>query len=302
MDVSVIMVNYNTIKYLVNAIDSVFEKTKDIVFEIIVVDNNSSDNSKCILQERYGNNVTYLALPENVGFGRANNAAAEIAKGKNLFLLNPDTILINNAIKILVDYLDSHEQVAVCGGNLFDEDYKPIHSFRRTLSPVFDEINKLFHGFPEKVIYGKNRMFNHTKKPMEVKYITGADMMIRRSIFDMTNGFDKEFFMYYEESELAYRIHKLKYKIISIPDAHIIHLTGKSISSNLDRVKRVLTARRLFLFKTQNKMTAIIANSIFFINVFLHFIIFSIINNTEKVNLWSFILKEIFNSSTPPPQ
>lgn len=263
MDVSVIIVNYNTINYLVNAIDSIFAKASDIEFEIIVADNNSSDNSKHILQEKYEDTITYLALPENVGFGQANNAAAKIAKGRNLFLLNPDTILMNNAIKILSDYLDCHEQVAVCGGNLYDEDYKPIHSYRRTLSPVFEELNCLFLGFMGKIIYGKNSEFNHTKWPIEVGYITGADMMIRRSIFDMANGFDKDFFMYYEEPELAYRIHKLKYKIISIPDARIIHLAGKSISSDLNRLKRILTARSLFLLKTQNNITKITADSIF---------------------------------------
>jgi GT2 family glycosyltransferase len=301
MDVSIIIVNYNTVKYLINAIDSIFEKTRDIDFEIIVVDNNSSDNSKYILQERYGNKITYLALPENIGFGRANNAAAEIAKGRNLFLLNPDTVLINNAIKILSDYFDCHEQVAVCGGNLYDENYRPIHSFRRTLSPIFDELNKLLFCFPDKIFYGENNVFNHTKKPLEVAYITGADMMVRKKLFDSQGGFDTEFFMYFEESELSYRLHKLKYKIVSIPDAHIIHLEGKSFSSNLDRTKRILTSRRLFLFKTQNNVTSSVADSVFFINAFLHLIIFSIIRNTEKVSLWSFILKRIFSRSTPPP-
>jgi GT2 family glycosyltransferase len=292
------MVNYNTIKYLVNAIDSVFEKTQDIDFEIIIVDNNSSDNSKHILREKYGNAITYLALSENVGFGQANNRGAKIAKGRNLFLLNPDTILMNNAIKILSDYLDSHEQVAVCGGNLYDENYKPIHSFRRTLSPIFEELNNLFFSFPERVFYGKSSTFNYAEKSIEVGYITGADMMVRRSVFDMTNGFDRDFFMYYEESELAYRIHKLTYKIMSIPDARIVHLVGKSISSDLARAKRILPARRLFLFKTQNKLTAITVNTIFFINAFLHFIFFCIIGDRNKITLWYFILRENF---TPPP-
>jgi GT2 family glycosyltransferase len=293
MDVSVIIVNYNTIKYLVNTIDSLFEKTTDIEFEILVVDNNSSDNSKCILYEKYGDKITYLALPDNVGFGWANNTAAEIAKGRNLFLLNPDTILMNNAVKILSDYLDCHGQVAVCGGNLFDEEYKPIHSFRRTLSPIFDELNKLFLGFPEKIIYRNETMFNHTQKPIEVAYITGADMMIQKEIFDRLGGFDRDFFMYYEESELSYRIHKLNYKIVSIPDAHIIHLERKSFSSNLNRAEKFLAGRRMFLSKTKNSITKIIADGIFFINASLRVMIFSIVRNTEKVTFWLFVLREI---------
>jgi GT2 family glycosyltransferase len=296
MAVSVIIINYNTIKYLVNAIDSVFLKTRDIVFEIIVVDNNSSDNSKSILWERYGDKIIYLGLAENVGFGQANNTAAKIAKGRNLFLLNPDTILMNNAIKILSDYLDENERVAVCGGNLFDETHKPIHSFRRNLSPIFEELNSLFFYFPEKIIYGKSTMFNYTNKPLEVKYITGADMMVRKKIFDDLDGFDKIFFMYFEESELSCRIHKLGYKIISIPDANIIHLEGKSFYSNLDRVKRLLTARRTFLFKTQTNITRIVADSIFFMNAFLRLVFFYITRDTEKIVFWSFVLKETRNN------
>ena len=105
MDVSIIIINYNTISFLIDAVDSIFAKTEGIEYEIIVVDNNSNDNSKTIIMEKYGKKVIYLSLPENIGFGRANNEGAKIAKGRNLFFLNPDTLLLNNATKILSDYL-----------------------------------------------------------------------------------------------------------------------------------------------------------------------------------------------------
>jgi GT2 family glycosyltransferase len=303
LDVSVIIVNYNTIKYLVNAIDSVFEKTRDIEFEIIVVDNNSSDNSKQIIQKKYDNNVTYLSLPENLGFGRANNAAAEIAQGRNLFLLNPDTLLMNNAIKILSDYLDGNEQVAVCGGNLFDEEYAPACSFGRMFLPsIINELSQLAAGFPEKIIYGKNRIFNYTNKALEVAFIIGADMMIKKETFLNLGGFDKDFFMYHEEIELAYRIHKSKYKIMNIPDAHIVHLEGKSISSNTEKKYKKFLARNLYLNKTHSRIAIFVVNKLFLFNSVLRFIFFSIIRNIEKAIFWSSILKEILSNSTPPPQ
>jgi GT2 family glycosyltransferase len=295
MDVSVVIVNYNTIKYVVNAIDSIFEKTEDIDFEIIVVDNNSSDNSEHILQENYGEKIIYLGLSENIGFGRANNKAAEIAKGRNLFLLNPDTLLMNNAVKILSDYLDANESVAVCGGNLFDEKYRPIHSFCRNFAPIFTELNMLFFHIPEKIFYGKNGAFNYTQKPLDVGYITGADMMIRKKLFDKLHGFDENFFMYYEESEMSCRVHKLNYRIVSIPDACIIHLEGKSFSSNLDRIKVSMASRKLFLLKTQNRTRIFIANSLFLINVLSRVIIFSVFRNIEKKKFWSFFLSEMQN-------
>ena len=129
IDVSIILVNYNTIHLLVNALDSLFEKCNDISYEVIVVDNNSSDNSREICKSRYGERVFFLSLLENVGFGRANNEGIKIAKGKNVFLLNPDTILLNNAVKILSEFLDNHINVAICGGNLYTKELEPIHSY-----------------------------------------------------------------------------------------------------------------------------------------------------------------------------
>jgi GT2 family glycosyltransferase len=301
MDVSVIIVNYNTVQYLVNAIDSVFEKTRDIEFEIIVVDNNSSDNSEYILHEKYGNNIIYLALPENVGFGQANNRAAEIAKGRNIFLLNPDTILVNNAIKILSDYLDGHEQVGVCGGNLYDERCQPTDSFGRSYPSIIDELDRLFLGFFKKIIYGTGMVFNYTGKPLKVAFVIGADMMIKKEIFLNLGGFDKDFFMFAEEIELEYRIHTLKYKIMSVPDAQIIHLEGKSMSSNTEKIEKKIMARDLYLYKTHSKFGVSVTNSIFVINTVLRVIFFTIIRDTEKLTLWSFILKRIFSSNGTPP-
>ena len=101
MDVSIIIVNYKTLSLIVNCIRSIIEKTDGISYEIIVVDNNSNDDfSKC-LKDKFGNLVKCVPLQENIGFGRANNEGLKIATGRNIFYLNPDTLLINNAIKIL---------------------------------------------------------------------------------------------------------------------------------------------------------------------------------------------------------
>lgn len=131
MDVSVIIVNYKTLQLLVQAIDSILDKTEDIVYEIIVVDNHSQDDSERVVHERYGNRVTYLLLAENVGFGRANNEGLRIARGRNILFLNPDTILVNNAVRILSDYLDSHPDTGAVGGNLYTADMQPNVSFNR---------------------------------------------------------------------------------------------------------------------------------------------------------------------------
>jgi len=287
MDVSIIIINYNTTKLLINSIDSVFEKTKGIEYEIIVADNNSPDNPKNILNEKYRNRITFLGLSKNIGFGRANNEAAKIAKGKYLFFLNPDTILLNNAVKILSDYLDDNSHVGCCGGNLVDKDKKPILSFFRFFTPsIFEEINYLFLKLPEKLLYGKNTLYNYTNKPLKVNYITGADLMIRKNIFDKLHGFDPDFFMYCEEAELEHRVEKDGYIIVSVPYARIIHLEGKSFSNNVERLKNLYFSREIFLKKTHNQLSIKIIHFLFFIRIKLHLFIYNLFKIKEKSFIW----------------
>lgn len=248
IDVSIIIVNYNTINLLINSIDSILGKTCDVTYEVIVVDNDSQDNSIPILRERYENipNFYIIESGENLGFGRANNKGLEIAKGRNVFFLNSDTLLLNNAIRRLSIYLDNNPDVGVCGGNLFDENMEPVQSFKRVLPSIFTEINNLALGIVYKFWFKPNLYHNFTKRELLVGYITGADMMVRRDVLDKVGYFNPQFFMYYEETELSYRIHKAGYKIVSIPDAQIIHLEGKSFVFKEQREIMVLHGRSVY--------------------------------------------------------
>lgn len=251
MDVSVIIVNYNTLELTKNTIDSVVEKTKDLSYEIILVDNASTDGSAEFFEKEYKNKITFIKNNENLGFGRANNKGIEIAKGKYVFLLNSDTLLINNAIKILFDFMEKHEEVGVCGGNLYTQNLKPTHSYKKILPNIWTELNNYFN-IPEKIILKllkKQKDFNNTNKNIEVGYITGADMLIRKQILNICGNFDKEIFMYYEEVELSYRIKKLGFKIYNIPSAKIIHLEGKSFNFKEERYRRQIQGKYKCFYK-----------------------------------------------------
>lgn len=236
MDVSIIIVNYKTVPLILNCLESVYAKTEGVDFEVIVVDNNSGDGFAEKIQGKYPK-VQCLSLPENIGFGRANNEGLKIAKGRNIFFLNPDTLLLNNAVKVLSDYLDAHPEVGVCGGNLYDEDMKPTHSYRMCLPGIYWELNDLFHGLLDKMRWGKNVQFNHAGKPLKVGYITGADMMVRRKVLEQVGSFSPKFFMYYEETELTFRIKKAGYRVVSVPETEIQHLEGKSTGGKINSVK-----------------------------------------------------------------
>ena len=138
LDVSIIYVNYKTSDLILQSIKSVVEKVTDISYEFIVVDNNTENNLEKKLSEVIPSfiNLKCLYLPENIGFGAANNEGMKHAKGKTIFLLNPDTVLINNAIKILFDFLQKNPDAGACGGNLYNIQNQPSYSFSKIMPGI----------------------------------------------------------------------------------------------------------------------------------------------------------------------
>ncbi len=287
-DVSVIIVNYNTSVLIRDLLVTLEEKTEGISYEVIVVDNDPTDQFAIDLKD-YLDKIIYIPLKENVGFGKANNEGQKVAKGRNIFFLNPDTLLVNNAIKILSDYLDKNEKVGVCGGNLYDKDMNPIHSFIRMLpSPLWD-LNNLLGNLIFNILYGRNIQFNFTEKPISVGYITGADMMVKRSVLNEVGSFDSDFFMYYEETELSYRIKKAGYDIISVPDAEIIHLEGQSISTNDRREALKSVSKKLYYDKTQSMFAYHLSNIFAYINAILRILYSKLKGDKNQIEYWSII-------------
>jgi GT2 family glycosyltransferase len=288
MKVSIIIVNYNTKALLKQCLQSVFEKTQDIEFEVIVVDNASHDGSPQMVREEFPN-VMLIESPENLGFGRANNLGAQYAKGEYLFLLNSDTILLNNAVKILAEFLDNNPKAGICGGNLFDENKKPTLSF--ALLPEFSIIGEFLHFL---LVLRNNKIimyFNTKTHPIPVKCIVGADFMVRNNVFKEVGGFDKDFVMYYEEIELTYRIKKLGYTSFNIPQAQIIHIGGKSSNSE-QKIKWGLQSRNVCYKKTCNSFEIFICNGIFLLTILSRLLLFFIVRNSQKITIWKITLKE----------
>lgn len=231
MDVSIIIVNYNTYKITQACIDSIFEHTKDINFEVIVIDNFSQDESF----ERFStdNRIIYLYQSQNLGFGKANNIGFENSNGKYIFLLNSDTLLKSNAVKEFYDYMENAPSNIACVGSLLkDINNNIIHSYGdfptlwtglRTYS-ILDCLFRILNiKFPPHI---KNNI---------VDYITGADLFIKREIICKYGLFDPDFFMYYEETELQYRYQKNGGVSIIYNVPHIIHLENYSIKKSINK-------------------------------------------------------------------
>lgn len=236
MDVSIIIVNYHSAGMVIDCINSIRAKTEHNTYEVIVVDNASGDGSVELLRQTFPE-ITVIASDVNLGFGKANNLGAAQAQGKYLFMLNPDTILVNDAIGILYGYLEEHPGVGVAGGNLYSPDMTPAHSFCRHFDDLeWEKQNaswlRLIGGKVRNKLSHRARPmqeFNHTDTPEKVAYIFGADMMLPKILFEQVGGFDPDFFMYAEEEELTWRIHSLGYDVVCVPQAKIIHLEGATL-------------------------------------------------------------------------
>lgn len=260
MDVSIIIVNYNTKELTAQCIDSVFEKTFGISFEIIVVDNNSSDGSQSSLSQ--DSRIIFVEAGDNLGFGKANNLGVEKATGKYVFFLNSDTILVNNAIRLFFDYSESihSDSIGAVGCLLENPHGEIVHSFGKFPSGVSVLICFFKAGY--------NRLLNKSPKPVgtiiegneqKVDYVTGADVFVRREVVEKYGAFDPDFFMYYEDTEMQNRWQRNGLCNIIIRGPRIVHLEGCSTNNkknalNERKLYMGLKSQQLYFKKTENKM------------------------------------------------
>ena len=231
MDVSVIMINYNTEELTRNAINSIFACTEGLSYEIILIDNLSPDGSGEKLSREFGEKIVFLQSGGNLGTSKAFNLGLKHAVGKYILWLNSDILFKENFIGKLFAYMEQNSDCGICGGNLLNFEGKPMHSFRRRLPSLKTDRADLsiFRRIGRKLFKRRSEEYNYTNRPLEVGYITGADMMVRREVFDQIGGFDEDIFMYAEECEFTFRMKQnTDYKVISLPDAKMYHLEGAS--------------------------------------------------------------------------
>ena len=253
--VSIILVNYNTAKLTTDCIDSIVLHSKGFQYEIIVVDNASSDESSTVLSN--DNRILYFQNKKNLGFGKANNIGVKHAKGDYLFFLNTDTYLIDNAIKDYIDFLNIHqnEPIGMIGGLLLDIAHNENHSFgpfvdysplskiilRLNRNKWFSRLNKKSHSYILNSIYANGYA--------SVDYICGAGMFISKELFQSLGGFDENFFLYYEEVDLQKRLDKLGLKRIVINSPNIVHLgRGSSEMSKISYGSYKIFESSLFVY------------------------------------------------------
>lgn len=285
IEVSIIIVNYNTAELLDDCIGSVQSKTESVNYEIIVVDNNSEKGSLDHLVEKYPA-VNFIFSEENLGFGCANNLGVINAKGKYLFLLNPDTLLVNNAILILLNFIENNPQVSICGGNLYEKDLTPALSYYEMspLSRYTREWLIIFGLSRPKDCHGDNRV-------RDVRAIIGADLLIRKEIFDTLGGFDPDFFMYFEELHLCDRARKSGHRIVAVPQAQIIHIGGGAAENKNEELHKWSYqehwySKFIYFHKTEGRFKTTLIYCGHILKLKIATLVYSIKKSQEKLDYW----------------
>lgn len=225
-DLSIIIVSWNTQALLHACLASIYAEAPLCDFEVWVVDNDSADGSVAMVTAEFPQ-VNLIASKENLGFAGGNNLALTRCNGRYILLLNPDTLIKPGALQTLVDFLDSHPEAGAAGSMLLNPD-ETLQSCTYPFPTLGRELWRLFH-LDRIRPYGVYHMAEWgTQQSREVEVIQGASLLIRREILDEVGLFDTTYFMYSEEVDLCYRIHKAGWKLFYVPQSRVIHLGGQS--------------------------------------------------------------------------
>lgn len=227
MDVSIIIVNYNTLKLTSECIDSIIRQTKGVTYEIILVDNHSTDGSREYFLS--DSRIRYIYNKENIGFGAANNIGFKASCGNFLFLLNSDTILLNNAVlEFFVCMNQLPFEVGCLGTMLVDVNGWPSLSYGK-FPTANSSLRHLVFGEVFGIDGHDEQYFNYAGTPVEVldvEYITGADIFVRREVAEQFGLFDTAYFLYYEETDMQRRYAKQGIRRCIITSPKIMHIEG----------------------------------------------------------------------------
>jgi len=243
LKLSIIILNYNVRYFLELCISSVQAAISTIDAEIIVVDNNSNDES-CNMIKQLFPEVTLIENKENFGFSKGNNQGVTVAKGEYICILNPDTVVAEDSFEKLLEFASLQENIGIIGCKLIDGTGQFLPESKRNIPTVKVAANKIFGN--SKKYYANHLNQGETGK---VDILVGAFMLLKKEVYQEVNGFDEDYFMFGEDIDLSYRILNLGYDNYYFSDTKIIHFKGESTLKNKYYAKGFYNAMQLFYKK-----------------------------------------------------
>lgn len=255
IQLSVIIVNYNGIQFLENCLNSLKERLKTINYEIIIIDNNSSDNSCVFLKQNFPE-VVLIESKINYGFGKGNNEAVKYAKGKYLLLFNNDTILLDD-ISPAITLLEEEPSIGVIGINMLDKN--------KSYLPVAGTFPNLSNMLRFRKLYDCRKDFvdgNFILESYEVDWLGGSFLLLKKDTYRDINGFDEDYFMYVEDVDFCKKIANKNLKRIFLSNLNYIHFVGFNKQKNSALVK----GYRIYLKKHHNGLMFVMISLMLTIN------------------------------------
>jgi GT2 family glycosyltransferase len=226
--VSVIIVNYNGEKFLDHCLQTLIEKTKNIEYEIILVDNASTDNGTNLVRQKYPQ-VHIIESTTNLGFSAGNNLGVKKCRGDKLLFLNNDTYLLEDSLAILSELMDQRKDIGAAGPRLIFPDGRHQLSCGALPNILVEATDKIRYGFDSGCKSFSSKIHDRIlSSDREVGWVTGACLMVRRDIFERISGFDENMFMYFEDKDLCKRVHATGSKVLFSPRTSVVHLLGGS--------------------------------------------------------------------------
>ena len=288
MDVSVIIVNWNTCKLLEDCLLSLQASTGDFSMEIIVVDNNSSDDSVKMLETKF-HEVKLIVNQQNLGFAAANNKGIRKSKGRYVLLLNSDTVVFEDTLAKTIEYGDANPDAAAIGCRVMLNNKQPqmtCFNFPDLLS-VFFGASGLERMFRKNRIFGRERMWWWNRDTFrQVDVISGMYMLVRRQAIAEIGLMDEDYFFYYEETDWCYRFAKNGWKLLFTPETSIIHVGGGGQSSAKAAVKMFVQQQKsclIFFKKHKGPFKTLIARILLTTGFAGRLIVWSIMDTCNRI-------------------
>lgn len=230
MELSIIIVNWNSVEYLREAISSIYQYTHDISFEIVVVDNASPDGGARRLKAEFPT-ITLVESSQNLGFSKANNLGCAYSSGSYLLFLNPDTKLVSPAINIMLDSIKSLPNPGVVGCRLLNSDLTVQTSCVQTFPTIANQVLDVEYLrllWPNCSLWKLGVLFSRSQLPARVDMVSGACLMVMRDVFERVGLFSEEYFMYAEDLDLCYKVRQSGLDNYYVATSSVIHYGGKS--------------------------------------------------------------------------
>ena len=247
-DLTISIVSFNTREILRQCLESIFKHVEGVGFEVIVVDNNSLDGSVEMIQRDFPS-VILIRNDKNIGFGKAHNLAFKRSNGKYFLILNSDTYVYPKTINKMVWFMDRHSEVGIGGFKTYVDKEKTIIACDHVIPTIFNSVNlftEIGKIFPDSSVcrrfWHKNYKFwLNSDIPKIVEGVDGGAIFIRHALFQALEGFDENFFLFFEENDLFRRVRKCGYLIALVPDLEICHYAHGSQRANPDQAQKINT-------------------------------------------------------------